>query len=288
MDEMPIGYSDKMVSVIEIKSWIAFATVLVILAATLAWGFFGTMRHMMEVTGVIVRSGRVFNIYATHDTVLLDFDLRPNQIVQRDQVIARLDRQDLVREINLMMDSGASILEIESRQAELIASSQIRTHESGRVKDVFARTGDFVRRGDRLATISAQVPGSRALTTFLFVSVDDAMSIRNGMPVNVFPASVNRRNYGNMTGTVISVSDYPVTYQYMVDTLGSSALAQQFLSSGAVHEVYVLLIASEETTTGYRWTTSMGPNRNFGDLTLTEASIVLNELRPIQVFFFGY
>jgi len=276
----------KPLSVIEIKSWIAFGTIIIILGATVAWGFFGTMREQMKVRGVIVRSGRVFNIYAAYDAVLLDFNLQPNQIVERDQVVARIDRQDLVREINMLMELGAPQLEIENLQAQLISASQIVTHNSGRVIDVFVRTGDFVRRGERLASISSEAQGDRALETLLFVSLEEAMRIRRGMDVNVFPASVNARTFGNMMGTVLSVSEYPVTFQYMVDTLGSEELAREFTRYGAVHEVYVLLVASEDTVTGYKWTTSLGPNMNFGSLTLADANIILDVHRPIDVFFF--
>jgi hypothetical protein len=284
-DQLQAPLADKMVSVIEIKAWIAFGIIIIMLVAALAWGFLGTMRSQMDVRGVIVRSGRIFHIYATDDTILLDFNLQPNQIVERDQVVARLDRSALVREINLMIDQGASSLEVESKRMELIASSQILTHYPGRVVDVFAARGDFIRRGDRLATISSEPIGGSGLETLLFVPVSDAMRIRKGMAVNVFPASVNRREFGNMEGHVVSVSDYPVTFLNLVDKLGSEELAHEFLADGAVHLVRVLLIASEYTATGYAWTTSLGPNLQFSNLTMTDATVILAELSPIEVFF---
>ncbi|MCL2576466.1 MAG: HlyD family efflux transporter periplasmic adaptor subunit [Defluviitaleaceae bacterium] len=277
----------KPLNVIEIKSWIAFGTILIILSATVAWGYFGTMHEQVQVRGVIVRSGRVFSIYSAYDAELLDFNLQPNQMVERDQVIARLDQQNLVREINMLIETGAPQIEIKNLQEQLISSSQIVTYDWGRVVDVYARKGDFVRRGQRLATISREAQDDIALETLLFVSLDDAMKIRRGMDVNVFPASVSSKDFGNMVGTVLSVSEYPVTFQYMVDILGSEELAREFTRYGAVHEVYVLLVASEETVTGYKWTTSLGPNMKFGSLTLTSANIILDVHRPIDVFLFG-
>ncbi|MCL2227042.1 MAG: hypothetical protein FWB97_05375 [Oscillospiraceae bacterium] len=278
---------DKMVSVIDIKAWIALGTILIILVAALLWGFFGTMRLTESVSGVLVRSGRVFNIYSPYDVVLLDFNLEHNQHVERDQVVARLEQIDLVNEINLKIAQGASELEIQAMQDELIARSQIRTFDYGRVVDVFARTGDFVRRGDRLATIVREAQGSVALECLLFVPVSQAKYIRRGMSVDIFPASVSRRNYGNMMGTVLYVSEFPVTFQYLYNTLGSEELANEFLREGAIHEIYVVLVTSEETASGFAWTTSLGPNKSFGNLTLSEASIVIEELRPIDVFLFG-
>jgi hypothetical protein len=274
-------------SIIEIESWIALGTIAILSAAMITWGFFGTLRRQMSVRGVIVRSGRAFNIYSAHDAVILDFNLVPNQTIERDQVIARLDRSELVREINKLAELGAPQTEIENLQAELISSSQVISHNSGRVTDVFVRTGDYVRRGELLATVLKEATDDRALETLLFVSVDEAMRVRRGMDVNVYPASVSTQAFGSMMGTVLSVSEYPVTEQYMADTLGSEELAREFMSGGAVHEVYILLVSSEETVTGYKWTTSLGPNANFGNLTMTEANIILNVYRPIDIFFLG-
>ncbi|MCL2187807.1 MAG: hypothetical protein FWC16_02100 [Defluviitaleaceae bacterium] len=276
---------EKMVSVIEIKAWLSFGTVLILLAIALIWGFFGTMRLQEETSGVIVRSGRVFNIYAAYDTVLLDFTLQPNQHVERGQVIARIEQLSLVTEINLLIEQNAPEAEIRAKQDELIARSQIKTYDYGRVMDVFARSGDFIRRGERIATIMREAPGTRALECLLFIPINQAKYIQRGMTVDIFPAGVSRKNYGNMIGTVLSVSEFPVTFQYLYDVLGSEELARTFLRDGAVHEVYVVLVASEETTTGYNWTTSKGPNKTFGNLTMVEASVVREVLRPIDVFF---
>jgi hypothetical protein len=281
------AHLDNMVSVIEIKSWIAFATVLVVLGTLLIWGFFGTMRQQKEVSGVILRSGRIFHIYATDDTVLLDFPLTPNQHIQRDQIVARIEQLGLVHEINLMLDRNAPELEVEMKRKELVTRSQIRAHSPGRVVEVYARAGDYVRRGDRLVTIAREPLGSRALECLLFVPIHQAKYMQRGMQVNVFPASVSKRNYGNMTGAIMSISEFPVTYQYLFDRLGSEELAREFLRHGAVHEIGVMLVTSEETPTGYRWTTSLGPNKRFGNLTFCDASIVMEELRPINIFFRG-
>ena len=107
------------------------------------------------------------------------------------------------------------------------------------------------------------------------------------MDVNIFPASINRDTYGNMIGSVTFITERPVTYQYLYDTLGSAELATEFLKDGALYEVYVTLVASEETVTGYKWTASLGPNKQFANLTLCEASILVETIRPIDVFFFG-
>ncbi|MDR0220075.1 MAG: biotin/lipoyl-binding protein [Lachnospiraceae bacterium] len=285
MNDTP-QHLDDMVSVVEIKSWIAVATVLIVLGITLVWGFFGTMRVQEDVAGVIVKSGKIFNIYATDDTILLDLNLRPEQYVEKDHVVARIEQLELVSEINLMLAQNASASEIEVMRDELIERSQIRTHDSGRVVDVYVHSGDYVKKGDKIATISKEAPQGAALECFLFMPADQVKQVRKGMQVNVYPASVSKKNYGNMTGVVAYIGEHPVTYQYMFDTLGSDELAREFMKDGAVYEVYVYLDVDEETVTGYRWTTSVGPSKKFGNLTLCDTSVIIEKLRPIDVFFF--
>jgi multidrug resistance efflux pump len=280
-------HMDKMVSVIEIKSWIAFATVLLILGATLIWGFFGTMQLREDVSGVLVKSGKIINIYAADDSVLLDFSLKPEKYVERDQVIARIEQLELANEINLMLKRNAPEAEIEMKRDELMAKSQIKIYDSGRVVEVYAHVGDYVQKGMKLATISKEAPDGKALECLLYVPASQIKDIKKGMSVNIYPASVSKKTYGNMAGTVAFIGEYPVTRQYMFDTLASEELAREFLKNGACYEVYINLEASAETETGYKWTTSLGPNKKFGNLTQCDASIITEELRPIDVFFFG-
>ena len=277
---------ENMIAVVEIKSWVAFATVLIILAATVVWGFWGTMQLRVEATGALVKSGKIINIYSSEDSVLRDFSLAPEEYVVKDQIVARLELQEQVNEVNLMIAQGADPLEIKAKQDELLDRSQIVVNESGRIVDVYVRAGDYVGKGTKLATISKEAEDGKALECLLYVPAEKIKGIKKGLKVNVFPASVSKKNYGNMIGTVASVSEYPVTYQYLFDTLGSEELATEFLKNGACYEVYLNLVASEDTETGYKWTTSLGPKKKFGNLTLCDAAIIIEELRPIDVFFF--
>jgi hypothetical protein len=278
---------DRMMMVIGIKSWLALGTLLLVFAAVLAWGFLGTMQIREDVSGVLVRSGKLINIYATSEGILLDFVPTQGMFVEKDQVLARIERPELVAEINLLLDSGSPPELIEKKRRELFLGSRIVTWEAGRVLDVYAHRGDYVQRGERLVTISKEAEQSKALECLLFIPAERMRNIRKGLAVSVYPASVSKQTYGSMTGTVSIISEYPVTWRYLADRLNSENLADFFLKNDACYEVYLNLVSSEETVTGYEWTTSRGPSTAFGDLTLCTASVVIDELRPVDVFFLG-
>jgi hypothetical protein len=279
---------DRMMVVIGIKAWLALGTVLLVFVAALVWGFFGTMQIREEVSGVLVRSGKLISIYAADEGVLLDFVPVQGMFVEKDQVLARVEKYDLVSEINTLLNSDAPAGLIEEKRTELLHESRIVTWEAGRVLDAYAHRGDYVHRGQKLLTISKEAERSKALECLLYIPADQMGQIKKGLPVSVYPASINKRTYGNMIATVNLISEYPVTRQYLYDRLNSENLADYFLKDdSACYEVYLNLVSSEETATGYEWTTSLGPSQAFGDLTLCTASIVIDELRPIDVFFLG-
>jgi hypothetical protein len=276
---------DKMMIIIGVKSWLALGALLLVFTATLIWGFFGTMQIQEEVSGVLVRSGKIINIYAADDGALLDFVPVQGMFVDKDQVLARIDKFELYAQINALLDAKAPAEIIEEKRNVLLHASRIVTYEAGRVVDVYAHRGDYVRKGQKLLTISKEAEASKALECLLYIPVNQMKNIRKGLSVNVYPASVSKRTYGNMKGTVGIISTYPVTSHYLQDFLGSENLADYFFEGSACYEVYLNLVSSEETATGYKWTTSLGPSKAFGDLTLCTASVVVDVLRPIDVFF---
>jgi hypothetical protein len=276
-----------MMTVINIKSWLALGAVLLAFVSALLWGFFGTMQIREDLSGVLVKSGTIFNVYASDDGVLLDFIPVQGMFVDQDQVLARIEKTELTEEINRLIDMGADEVLIEEKRNILLGASRIMAWQAGRIVDVYAHRGDYVHRGQQLVAISKESPSSKALECLLYVPAEQMRNINKGLEVSIYPASVSKKTYGNMTGTVSIIGEYPVTHQYLYDRLNSEDLARFFLQDSACYEIYITLVSSEETATGYEWTTSLGPSKSFGDLTLCSASVVIDELRPIDVFFLG-
>ncbi len=276
---------EEMMLVVSVKSWIALGTMLVLIGAVLVWAFFGSMYQKEDVSGVLVRSGRMINIYSSEDSVVLDLSVSAGDYVEKDQVLARIDQTELVNEVNLAIAQGAQESEITILRNDLIRRSQIVTYEAGRIQDVYVRSGDYVQKGTKIASISIGARADKSLECLLFVPISQIRNIRKGMQVNVSPDFADKEEYGNMVGTVAFISEYPVTKQYLYDVLGNEELADSFYGNAACYEVTVNLVTSEDTETGYYWSTSLGPPKDIGSLALCEASIITETLRPVDVFF---
>ncbi|MDR0307930.1 MAG: biotin/lipoyl-binding protein [Chitinispirillales bacterium] len=275
--------ADEMVKLTGINAWVVLTTIFALIAGAVTWAFFGTILLREDNPGVIVKAGKIINTYATDDYRLLDLNIKPGEYVETGQVIARAERQELVNEINKLISQKAASNQISLKRAELIEESQIITPESGRVVDVFVHANDYLKKGTKIATISKEALEGSAMECYLFVPSSRIKNIRKNMSVNIYPANVSREIYGNMTGTVTLISEFPVTENYLFGMLGSRELALEFLKNDACYEVYINLEPSEETVTGYAWTTSFGPPKKFGNITLCDASVIVENLRPADL-----
>ena len=91
-----------MLTVTGMRTWIALAAVLALLAAALIWGFEGTVVTTASGTGVIVRQGGVLNIVSNGSGVVANIAVKPGDRVSANQVIATVAQPSLLEEISLL------------------------------------------------------------------------------------------------------------------------------------------------------------------------------------------
>jgi biotin carboxyl carrier protein len=275
-------------SVIKIRSWVAFGTLLLLIGGTAVWLFFGTLPIQEEVSGAIVTNHEIVSVYAPAGGKVLDFMLKENDEIVAGQVVGRVELPELMEEINILIDTGASETEVEDMRNELISQSQIVSHVGGRVMEISIHKGDVILQGQKIIVVSEESDTAEAHECFMYVSSARIKNISKGQTVHVFPAGISKDEYGNMTGLVTDVGEYPVTREYLYEALDSEELAESFIRrDAACYEVVVSLIPSESNVTGYEWSTSYGPSKKFGDLTLCDAVIIKDQVRPFDAFFGG-
>ncbi|MDR2602308.1 MAG: HlyD family efflux transporter periplasmic adaptor subunit [Spirochaetaceae bacterium] len=274
----------KAVFVLTIKMWLALVTLILVIGGGAVWMFFGTLQLKERVEGVLTRKGRVVDIYAREDAFLLDFPLWEGLSIEADDCVVRFETPDWYERINALTRSGAGAAEIEALREELMTVTRIRSPITGIVENVYVRAGDFVQKGRKLATISEQTNNNKATECLFFVPMNRIHSITKGQTVNVYPRYVDKAKYGNLTGTVAFIGEYPVTFQYLRGVMGNDKLAESFLENGEHYQVEIILKRSFKNPTGYEWTLSSGPGKSFGALTLCSAEVITGVYRPIEVF----
>jgi len=185
-----------------------------------------------------------------------------------NQIVIR--RQDYLRELEDMMRDF-------SRYSVITASA------GGIVSGLYIQRNDFVQAGSLIGRILREEDAGADFDVILYVPVDRGMQIREGMEVNISPATVKREEHGHIIGRVSSVSVNAVTQEHMMTILQNQQLVQMFGGEMAVLELRVELYRDEGTVSGYRWSTPRGAPINIGPGTISMGEIRISSQRPIDM-----
>ncbi len=186
---------------------------------------------------------------------------------------------------------------------------------NGTVEKIKVETGDYVRKGDVIATLSsgesihAMLEGTltelavaegqvidsgdyiarvsigdvRDCVVVCYVPLDDGRKIKVGMNASVYPSTVSKQEYGHMTGTVVYVDEYVTSRTEIFNQVGVASLVDSFLDEGPVLEVRLELEKDAGTASGYQWSSSRGASIDLVNGTMITTDIAGSDRRPISL-----
>lgn len=171
---------------------------------------------------------------------------------------------------------------VENLTEQLARETTVKSPYAGRVVEVKVKLGEIVERGASMFTVvptdtSAKAGGDR-LTAVIYVPSGEGKQVKVGMPVALSPSVAPRDEFGFLMGKVRWVAEVPSTPEGMAYTLKNRQLVQQLSNNSAPIEVVVDLERDPSTPSGYRWSSSHGPDLKLNDGTLTRADIEIREL----------
>ena len=171
-------------------------------------------------------------------------------------------------------------LEIRELNAKLGENVNVLSPYSGRVLEVLANRGDVVNPGTAILSVEVL---SENLQAVLFVPASAGKRVQRGMTVRISPSTVKREEYGSLLGKVTWVAEFPSTSRGMTRLLGNEALVTKLMQQGPPIQVNVALERDPATPTGYRWSSSRGPNLKISSGTLASGDVVVQEDRPFRL-----
>lgn len=388
---------DQLMQVTRPQSWIALATVFMLLVGTVVWGFTGRVPTNVHAMGVLIKSGGVFDIVPRASGQVADIAVRPGDLVQSGQVLARIDQPDLIDELKMArqhlselrrrhgylerygsVDSELQVdlaqqkrsdiihsiagtreqivwlnekivnqsgllkdglitrqallasrqqlqsaterieqlqhelkqLEIQAlarqneRRQELFVSelsitelqneierledqlrlaSEVTSPYTGRILEVMAEPGGIVSQGRAILRLDLVGDHIHELEAVLYVPAIDGKKVREGMAVQISPTTVPREEHGYMEATVSRISDFPATPEAMVRVLKNHQLVSVLSGGGAPYETYASIKLDPHTLSGFRWSSSSGPEMRIQSGTICSATITVDEQRPAEM-----
>ncbi|MBF2063080.1 MAG: NHLP bacteriocin system secretion protein [Calothrix sp. C42_A2020_038] len=188
--------------------------------------------------------------------------------------------QDFITATNRKKEIQETERLIAQLELQLQKSSQIISDYTGTVLEVTAKPGQQLEPGVGIGTISAQ-ESSAKLVNIVFLPVSENKKIKTGTPLQITPSTVKREEFGGIEAKVTKVSEFPVTQQGVASIIGNPDILPGVLDRGPQIAVYTEpLLAS--TPSGYKWSSSSGPQSKITPGTTTTVRITVEKKKPIE------
>jgi HlyD family secretion protein len=188
--------------------------------------------------------------------------------------------QDLSTKVLRQKEIQETERTITQLELQLKNSSQIISSDDGHILELNIKPGQQVEMGMGLGTISTQSPEAK-LRNVAFLPVSEGKKIKPGMLLQLTPTTLKREEFGGIMAKVDSVSEFPVTQQAAASLVGNPDILRGLMSEGPHVVVISELQADPKTLSGYRWSSSQGPQQSITTGTTTTDRVTIEERAPI-------
>lgn len=188
--------------------------------------------------------------------------------------------QDLATITNRKKEIQETIRLIAQLELQLQKNSQIISDYTGKILEITAKPGQLLEPGGGIGTIAAQELSAK-LVNVAFLPVSEGKKIKPGMSLQITPSTVKREEFGGMEAKVTNISAFPVTQQGAVSLIGNPDILPGVMSQGPQLAVFTELQPDSSTFSGYRWSSSKGPELKITPGTTTSVRITVEERAPI-------
>lgn len=168
-------------------------------------------------------------------------------------------------------------------EAELEFSSRIISSYQGTVVEVRAFQGQAFNGGEPVLTLELSDSLSQQLQALIYMPPDQGKQIEVGMAARITPQTVKREEYGYMLGSVRKVAEFPSSSQGMLRVLKNDSLVTQFSQAGPPIAVFIDFIQDSQTPSGFKWSSSSGPDFKIDSGTLCGGSVEVLTQAPITL-----
>jgi HlyD family secretion protein len=196
-------------------------------------------------------------------------------------------REKKLEQEDLLASTGRTneILEVQRQIAQLDQQIEekgiIKSEHDGCIQEIAATDGQVVNPGTRLASLKIQ-DSPQSMVGIIYFDVKDGKKIKPQMPIQITPDTVKRQEFGGIIGKITSVSSLPITKQGASSIVGNPEVVENLIGKeGTKIGAIANLELDSATVSGYKWSSSAGPNLKITAGTTTTARVVVEERAPI-------
>ncbi len=291
---------DQLITVVNPRGWLAILAMGLVVMVFVFWLFYGSIPITIDGDGIITTPGGIKKVIAEESGILKNIQVKFNDIIEKDQVIAEIKppplekKRDLMVNLRLLQDLESRIKSHEIKieldrfmyQIRKILLEEenypVKSPIRGKMVSLWASENDYVKIGDTLGVIESP---DQDLLALIYMPLAQGKQISPGMKVEISPSIVNEEDFGFIIGEVVRVSEFPETKESMMRYLHNESLVNLFLQKGTQILVYVKPIKDPNTFSGFKWSSEAGPQIKMTNDTLCSATITLRDTKPISFFF---
>jgi HlyD family secretion protein len=215
-----------------------------------------------------------------------------------DEGSQKIEREREMLNLNLKVESAQRHVDmLTSRMARTVA---VESPYDGIVAELKVNEGEVAERGTALMTLipadianATEKPGTGnhsvrqgppiPLIATIYVAPTDGKRVMPGMEVEVLPSTAKREEFGFIVGHVTSVSAVPATQEGMQREIKNHQMVATLAGNGAPFEVRVALEIDVNTPSGFKWSSSQGPNTTLSGGSPCKAEIVTRSETILQM-----
>lgn len=177
-----------------------------------------------------------------------------------------------------IQEVGREVIILEQKVTE---NSRIFSSQDGCILELNATVGQVVQPGSRLGNM--RIGGEEKLgLAMAYFQIKDGKQIKPEMPISITPDTVQRERFGGIVGKVTEVSPLAVTAEGTVATIGNSEVVKSLIGeTGAAIQVTANLQTDDRNPSGYKWSSSKGPDSKITPGTTAIVRVTVDERSPI-------
>jgi HlyD family secretion protein len=217
--------------------------------------------------------------YRENLSTISDFQAQLKQLDSKQATQAQQDLENATTRKNEILEVKREIIKLE---LQLRNNSLIISQHNGRILEITLTPGQVVSAGTRLASIDEENPSSK-LVGITYFPIAEGKKIQPGMPIQITPQIVKRERFGGIVGTIATVSPFPITKEAAVSVVGNPEVVEGLISQKqeGVVQVFADLELDSTTPSGYKWSSSIGPDLKISSGTTSIVRVKVEERAPL-------
>ncbi len=148
---------DQLVKIVPPLGWLMIWTIIGILAAALAWGFFGEIPDTVQGRGILLRGGRLESVTASGPGLISELLVKRGDFIEQGTAVAKVRQPTLIAQIanqqNTVDDLTNQLRQVQtSSEAQLASQTTFYTKQKNSVETSIA---DYQRQSESLNKVVA-------------------------------------------------------------------------------------------------------------------------------------